>query len=257
MLISGSSMVYSINGDLYRLTLGDVIVIPEEVYHAVNLEQSAETADRLVVQIESAIWYSAVSRTGIPDPVWNRQVTVVNRDYVSTWDIRGLLERMINTRHLRKELQNPVLECELVELQLLLEQTASSHGTVAPSSSSQVVAKTVAYLQAHYTDPELSVVKLAQEAFVSREYLSRIFKERTAESVHSYLSNLRIQHARNAIARGSSILDACMESGFNTYSSFYKAFRSIYGITPAEYKKQLTLSRETAAEPDAPPSGEA
>ncbi len=242
MPVSGGDMIYSINGALYRLTVGDMVFIPEEIYHSVVLEESAEVSDRLVVQLEAEIWNRALERTGLRDPVWNRQVTVVDRDYAATWDIRGLFERMINTRHLKTEFQNAVLESQLVELQLLLEQTVTSRTTIAPSASSRVVASTVAYLQAHYTNPELNVGRLAQEAFVSREYLSRIFKEYTMQSVHSYLNNLRIQHARNAIAKGSSILDACMESGFNTYSSFYKAFRAIYGVTPADYKKQISLS---------------
>ena len=242
MPISGGSMVYSINGDIYRMTLGDIIFLPEEIYHSAALESSAASSDRLVVQIESAIWNRALARTGLQDPVWNREVTVVNRDFASAWDMRGLFDRMINTQHLRKDFQTLALESQLVELQLLLEQTVSNHTTVAPSSSSQLVARTVAYLQTHYADSDLNVAKLAQEAFVSREYLSRIFKEHTMESIHSYLNNLRIQHARNAISNGNSILDACIESGFNTYSSFYKAFRNLYGITPADYKKQLSLS---------------
>ena len=58
------------------------------------------------------------------------------------------------------------------------------------------------------------------------------------ESIHSYLTHLRMQHCRKALEDGVSVLNACTESGFPDYSSFLKTFRRLYGITPAEYRSQ-------------------
>ena len=60
----------------------------------------------------------------------------------------------------------------------------------------------------------------------------------TMESIHSYLTHLRMQHCRKALEDGVSVLNACTESGFPDYSSFLKTFRRLYGITPAEYRSQ-------------------
>ena len=68
--------------------------------------------------------------------------------------------------------------------------------------------------------------------------LKRAFKECTMESIHSYLTHLRMQHCRKALEDGVSVLNACTESGFPDYSSFLKTFRRLYGITPAEYRSQ-------------------
>lgn len=86
------------------------------------------------------------------------------------------------------------------------------------------------------------MAQLAKYTYTSREHLSRVFKEYTLESVHSYLTNLRMQHCRNAIAAGASVLDACNASGFTNYSSFLKSFRALYGVTPTEYRAQLRQS---------------
>lgn len=94
---------------------------------------------------------------------------------------------------------------------------------------------------ANYTDPQLNVAQLARYTYTSREHLSRVFKEYTLESVHGYLTNLRMQHCRNALAAGMSVLDACSASGFTNYSSFVKSFRALYGITPTEYRAQLRI----------------
>lgn len=58
------------------------------------------------------------------------------------------------------------------------------------------------------------------------------------ESIHNYLTYLRMQHCRKALEEGVSVLNACTESGFPDYNSFLKTFRRLYGITPAEYRAQ-------------------
>ena len=52
-----------------------------------------------------------------------------------------------------------------------------------------------------------------------------------------------MQHCRNAIAAGFSVLDACTASGFTNYSSFLKSFRALYGITPSEYRAALRQNK--------------
>ena len=59
--------------------------------------------------------------------------------------------------------------------------------------------RAVAYLQTHYQDPTLTTAQLAQELYASREHLSRAFKECTMESIHNYLTYLRMQHCRKAL----------------------------------------------------------
>ena len=78
------------------------------------------------------------------------------------------------------------------------------------------MATVTSYIHQHYRDPDLTVTKLAQYAYVSREHLSRVFKEYTKQSIHDYLTELRMQGCRQDIADGKRILAACTENGFRT-----------------------------------------
>ena len=170
------------------------------------------------------------------------------------WDFRGLLERMAQTVSLDERIRPIVQCCEVTELILLASHVITRRNAAPPpSATSLLIAKAVDYLQTHYTDPGLTVAQLAKYTYTSREHLSRVFKEYTLESVHGYLTNLRMQHCRNAIAAGASVLDACNASGFRkidftkfgiitNYSSFLKSFRALYGVTPTEYRAQLRQS---------------
>ena len=168
-----------------------------------------------------------------------KEIVILDADAVATWDLRGLFERMAQTAYMRKSFQSTVQRSQLVELLLLISQIVDERRTAPPSATSALVAKAVGYLQSNYADPKLTVAQLAKYTYTSREHLSRAFKDYTMESVHSYLTNLRMQHCRRAIAAGASVLEACTSSGFSNYTSFLKSFRNLYGITPSEYRNQL------------------
>lgn len=242
--VSGSSVRYSVGGSVYDLHLGELILFPGEVFHSGKFNITADTSERLVVQISADIWEKALAQSGLTERFWGSEPVILDADAVLQWDLRGLLQRLALAAGLEAPLRQAVEQCEVTELLLLFSHIIHRrHTAPPPSATSLLVAKAVAYLQANYTDPQLTVAQLARYTYTSREHLSRVFKEYTLESVHGYLTNLRMQHCRNAIAAGFSVLDACTASGFTNYSSFLKSFRALYGITPSEYRAALRQNK--------------
>lgn len=242
--VSGSSVRYSVGGSVYDLHLGELILFSGEVFHSGKFNITADTSERLVVQISPNIWEKAMTQSGLTERFWGSEPVILDANAVLQWDLSSLLQRMALAAGLEAPLRQAVELCEVTELLLLFSHIIHRrHTAPPPSATSLLVAKAVAYLQANYTDPQLTVAQLARYTYTSREHLSRVFKEYTLESVHGYLTNLRMQHCRNAIAAGFSVLDACTASGFTNYSSFLKSFRALYGITPSEYRAALRQNK--------------
>lgn len=241
LLISGSDVQYSFLGNLYTLHPGEMVFFPAELYHAGRYTVTDTVSDRLVVQISTSVWDMAIRQSGLSNPQWQQNIVILNAHAVSTWDLRGLLERMVQIPHIRRDCQEIILTCELIELQLFINQLVEDRHTELPSPSctSTLVSAAVEYIRDHYTDPGLTATFLAKYTFTSREHLSRVFKEYTMESIHDYIRNLRMQHCRQEIAAGRSVLDACTNSGFTNYSSFLKSFRTLHGMTPMQYRAKL------------------
>ncbi|MGN0977908.1 MAG: helix-turn-helix domain-containing protein, partial [Faecousia sp.] len=229
----GSSVRYSADGNIYDLRVGELILFPAERFHSGKYNMTNGISERLVIQIDTDIWREAWELSGLKDAPWQKEIVILDADAVATWDLRGLFERMAQTAYMRKSFQSTVQRSQLVELLLLISQIVDERRTAPPSATSALVAKAVGYLQSNYADPKLTVAQLAKYTYTSREHLSRAFKDYTMESVHGYLTNLRMQHCRRAIAAGASVLDACTSSGFSNYTSFLKSFRNLYGITPS------------------------
>ncbi len=85
----------------------------------------------------------------------------------------------------------------------------------------------------------ISLDEIADEVFMNKFYLCRFFKEHTGISPKQYVSIIRIHRARNLIAQGLQLADVVEQCGFSDYSSFYRTFVKVSGITPGEFKKDM------------------
>ena len=72
------------------------------------------------------------------------------------------------------------------------------------------------------------------EFFVSRYHLCREFKRVTGHTIISYVNNKRLSLVKQLYKQGESINKICVDAGFSSYSSFYKAYLKEYGVIPKD-----------------------
>lgn len=86
-------------------------------------------------------------------------------------------------------------------------------------------------------DSDLSLEVIEKKFFISRFYLSKLFKKFTGSTIHEYIIYKRISIAKKLLTEGCNVTEACMKSGFNDYSNFLKVFKKTVGILPGKYNK--------------------
>lgn len=177
--IGGSTVRYSVDGSVYLVHVGELVYFPSQVYHSGNFNIDDAQSDRLVIQIDDALWQATRRRVNLKNADWMHELTVLDSEACRKWDFKGLFIRMAQSQELSDSIRDIVFEAQVAEMLLLITQATGSGQTAAPSSTSVLVARAVAYLQAHYQDPTLTTAQLAQELYASREHLSRAFKECT------------------------------------------------------------------------------
>lgn len=93
---------------------------------------------------------------------------------------------------------------------------------------------------------ELGAKSLADLAAYSEQHFHRIFKQVVGEAVHSYIRRIRMEYAANQLmfAPTSSILEVAQSCGFQSVSSFNKAFKATFQMSPSAWRQYDTQTSE-------------
>lgn len=106
----------------------------------------------------------------------------------------------------------------------------------AHSPQVELVKNVKAFLLNHYKQ-KLELQDIAAHAGLSAYYLERVFKQETQETPRTYLEKIRVDKAAYLLATTDRTnLEICYEVGFQSSSSFYKAFRSLKKFSPSEFR---------------------
>ena len=86
---------------------------------------------------------------------------------------------------------------------------------------------------------EINLDAVADNLHVSKYYISHLLNDKLGIAFNEYINSLRISDAVIMLdERKYGISEIAEKCGFNTVRTFNRAFKSIYGISPSEYKKK-------------------
>ena len=99
------------------------------------------------------------------------------------------------------------------------------------------------FADAHCTE-NITLEQTARQFFVSKEYLSKLFKQTYGIGFAEHLTALRMQQAKELLADSTLSLHQIGEkTGYFDQAHFYKTFRKFFGITPGEMRQALKTDK--------------
>ena len=104
--------------------------------------------------------------------------------------------------------------------------------------SNEKVQEIIKYLKVHY-EQAISLDELSEQFFISRYYLTRIFKKTTGFTIFEFIHSLRIVEAKRLLSQTDmKVIEVAQKVGFTNVSNFGKVFKSITGLSPLKYRKE-------------------
>ena len=92
------------------------------------------------------------------------------------------------------------------------------------------------YIFSNYKN-DISLDDVSREVDISPYYFSKIFKKETGENFIEYLTNIRIEKAKELLENTDmSMKEICIEVGYSNPNYFSRSFKKNVGVTPTEYK---------------------
>jgi len=128
------------------------------------------------------------------------------------------------------------------ELFTLLDESARSVSQKVNSYNNRsiklVLRKAVDFLHAHYHE-QISLNEVAEHAFVSTYYISRMFKRETGKNFVDYLNDIRIEKAKELLKDVSlKNYEVAEKVGIPDAHYFSRLFKKHVGLTPTEFREQ-------------------
>lgn len=110
-------------------------------------------------------------------------------------------------------------------------------GCKSEVNDNERISKIIEYLNENYASIE-NIEQIADNFFISKYYLCRMFKSAMSITLIDYLNNIKIKNACAFLkTTDKSITEISSLVGFNSSAYFTNVFKKITGYTPNKYKK--------------------
>lgn len=241
-----------IGNDQYAVSKGDLCIINHDFPHAFTPDKK-ETQEMLIhncVFMPEFIDYSLLNTNDFKDVaasilfnsffVEDKPVIRIKLSGADQMEIEELYRKMQIEYFTTPKGYINVLRSLLIEMLTKIFRILECGDTEKRNINSQradIVKKTLEFLKSNYASAELNMNELAMRTFLSRSYLSKLFKESTGQSLSEYLQNLRISEACVLLkSTDKKIADIMFDVGFKDVKHFNSLFKKITGLTPREYR---------------------
>ncbi|MDO5410028.1 MAG: AraC family transcriptional regulator [Lachnospiraceae bacterium] len=149
----------------------------------------------------------------------------------------NLNKELIKACHSQEFAASLYRRIKFMEYLILLNRSLLCHSSllVHASDFNHTVLNIIEYINEFITE-DLDIEQIAEHFFLTRFHIMHLFKAETGITIGRYITEKRLFIARQLIQNGSSVTDACYQSGFRNYSAFYRAFKNKYQAPPGKLR---------------------
>lgn len=132
------------------------------------------------------------------------------------------------------------LQTFLSKIKILMDQCRMKDSPIY-FTRNQMIKK---YVEAHLTDPELSLNETARIMHYTPAYFGKYFKEQFGCNFQKYVASRRIENAKRYLEKENgriSVQEIALKCGFTNDVTFRRTFKMYAGVTPSQYEKEHVM----------------
>lgn len=233
-------MQMQIGDTLYPVRYGDIMLIPPHLSHRPIIRNQEQPYRRFVFWISQDYCNHLLQSS--PDYAYIMQYVEIEKKYIFHTDqiafnsVQSKLLRLLEEMRSKKFGRDALISVCINDLVLNINRLAYEQNTPKQRHFEyRLYEQLTEYIEEHM-DEDLSLETLAKKFYVSKYHIAHVFKDNIGMSIHQYITKKRLNLCKDAISGKMSITDAYQMFGFGDYSSFYRAFKKEFGISPKDYR---------------------
>lgn len=229
---------YLIGAERYKLLKGDIIVIPPGNSHRVLLPDNMQEP-----YIRDVLWISMdfirnLSKT-IPEietltlSTQTRFRTAGTRwEYICDLFRQGIQEAAAA----QLGWQTMVAANTLTILIHLIRAIHDINAKPTEAEKPELLDQFISYVEMHLSH-RITLGETARHFYISESTVTQTFRKKMGISFYRYVTQRRLIASKTLIETGIPLETVAEQVGFTDYSSFFRAFKREYGISPRQYRK--------------------
>jgi AraC-like DNA-binding protein len=231
LYVKEGSIRIALQGEQHILHEGDLLMVFPNKVHQYVTDESSESVT-LVFDAELAADF----------------VTKLQR-YQCKWPILTAEQVHPDVRYCLEAMPRAVNESKMsiakgflaVLVGRVLEQLTLQK--VQLNSAEPAMQRMLVYISEHFTE-SLTIGQVAEAIGANRQHLSRLFSGKVQVGFNDYVNSLRVGLAQQLLGHPRiSIQEVAAQCGFDSQRTFNRAFKSLAGMTPTAYRKQLVSEK--------------
>lgn len=238
LYIRGGNIQYLLGSRRYRLQRGDVVLVPPGNSHRpLFLDPLTEPYRRYVLWMSPE--FAELVRAGWPELALGLQTAGVLRTAGTSWEAplredfrRGCAEAARGAVGWQASVCGNTLQL-LVHMK---RAAADLRGSLPAAEKRELLDEVLAYIENNLAE-KITLEGTARRFLVSASTISQMFRSKLGVSFYRCVTQRRLIAAKSKILDGEPLESLCRQVGFGDYSTFYRAFRQEYGISPRQFRK--------------------
>lgn len=229
---------YWVDGEIYNLKRGDMLLINPMILHRPLLQESA-VYERIVLWIEKS-FLENLSKNSPLNKCFYKKLNIIHPNAATRAELIDKLSTIIKESNSTEYASNIYADGALMQFLAELNRIAVKRAeSTKKVTSKKLISNVLDYINNNY-NKEITLENLANKFYISKYHLSHEFSHFVGTGVYRYIMLKRLLEAKRLLLNGSTAKETCLLCGFKDYANFYRAFKSEYGISPKEFKDSLS-----------------
>jgi AraC-like DNA-binding protein len=241
LFISGD-VTYLIEGKTYSLEPGDIVLINSKELHQAVINSKDAAYERIVLWLDRT-FLKKLSNSETDLSLCFESVNkknVLRADFETQKNIRLVLNKVLGLQEAKSFGYELLYAAYITELMVYINNIAFSKNVSlnVDIKKSNLIDSIIDYIN-NNLEEDITVDELSEKFYLSKFHLSREFKKHTGTTIHRYIVQKKLIHAKELILNEMSVMDVYKQCGFGDYSNFFRAFKNEYGVTPKQFYEMM------------------